>query len=748
MATNDLLIRISGDTKGFAAAMASVNGQLVQAQKTTEQTTRSFSSMGSSLSGVSAMLGGAFSVGALTSFAQSAVQARAQMDSLERGLTAVMGSGQRATVELEKLKEVAKLPGLGFQEAVRGSINLQAAGFNADTARRALQGFGNALATVGKGKAELDGVITALTQIAAKGKVSAEEINQLAERVPQIREIMRGAFGTANTEALQKMGISAQQFIQKVIGELEKLPKVTGGLQNDLENFSDQWTELMSRMGKIVQPAVSFTLEWLSKLSKGITDAFSNWDELMRLYDKIEQREAAIAGISKRQSFLGLGDFGGKSLDDAKAYLDMVKKIQELEEKTSRARGDRGSSGWNTGITVAGFKPTMAPAASRIHINIIDDTTKALTKKTVSAKEAAAAAKLLGAAMQGPVTEAELMAQNFRDVGKAVHDLQMREQADQVNLAAKAWVNIVERIKEGTYAMEEYRSVVIDTPAFLGPDGLNEALAGADQAAAAQRAKEGLKDLSIQYGTVLRDAKASYKGQSAAMREVSTVLTDMSRDIAKVIMGGGKLKDVFLNAAKSMAEAMLRLVIQGAFVKLGEAIGKSIGDIGSLGKKMSEVFKDLNKALGLSGSSASTESSSSGVSAGGGSGGGGDSIAQWINAASSVINNFQNKRMETTMNAVEWNTRKSSLHLEGILDKVNQHLPGIDDLNRRMNEAGVNGYRVYTTDNQLALAGIVAGGSGGGGAFSTTINFSGAWIGYRDVDTFVDDLVRRIKSRL
>jgi len=206
-----------------------------------------------------------------------AIEAATKMDSLGRGLIAVTGSAAAAAGELIKLREVAKLPGLGLEEAIKGSINLQAAGFSADLSRKALLGFGNALATVGKGKADLDGVITALSQIASKGKISAEEINQLAERVPQIRKIMEAAFGTANTEVLQKMGIDSQTFVEKVTNELNKLPKVTGGMGNAFENFSDTVTNSFASIGEAINNAVGIasTLDKVSKVIEGLTERFA-----------------------------------------------------------------------------------------------------------------------------------------------------------------------------------------------------------------------------------------------------------------------------------------------------------------------------------------------------------------------------------------------------------------------------------------------------------------------------------------
>lgn len=195
------------------------------------------------------------------------VKAAADMDSLTRGMTAVTGSASATRAQLARLSDVAKLPGLGFREAVQGSINLQAAGLSANTSERALRAFGNALATVGKGKADLDGVILALGQIASKGKVSAEEINQLAERVPQIRQAMIAAFGSADTERLGKAGIDATRFINGLIDQLLKLPQASGGAANAFENLSDSWFRARAAIGDQLLPAILPLIDGLAELA-------------------------------------------------------------------------------------------------------------------------------------------------------------------------------------------------------------------------------------------------------------------------------------------------------------------------------------------------------------------------------------------------------------------------------------------------------------------------------------------------
>jgi tape measure domain-containing protein len=181
------------------------------------------------------LLGGALAVAG----GAAAFGVASKMDSLTRALAGSSANAEDLTAQLTRLKEVARLPGLGFEEAIQGSVKLQAAGLSAQLAERSLKSFGNALALSGGGKDQLDGVITALGQISSKGEISAEEINQIAERVPQIRQLLSQAFGTSDTEAIQAMGLGSAEAIERIVAAAETLPKATGGFQNALENFQD-----------------------------------------------------------------------------------------------------------------------------------------------------------------------------------------------------------------------------------------------------------------------------------------------------------------------------------------------------------------------------------------------------------------------------------------------------------------------------------------------------------------------------
>jgi tape measure domain-containing protein len=250
---------IGADTTGFSAALAAAEGSLRRfAGNVDAQSKAASASFSSNLNKMSAAasqltsLGGGLTAGLtlpLAGLGIASVKAAGDIEALEKGFTATYKGSEPLQDALARVRELAKLPGLGLKEALQGATNLQAAGFSANLAARSLAAFGNALATVGKGKADLNGVGLALGQIASKGKISAEEINQLAERVPQIRGALKAAFGTADTQALNKAGISATDFVEGVTRELEKLPKVTGGINNAFENFSDSATKSLARLG-------------------------------------------------------------------------------------------------------------------------------------------------------------------------------------------------------------------------------------------------------------------------------------------------------------------------------------------------------------------------------------------------------------------------------------------------------------------------------------------------------------------
>ena len=206
----------------------------------------------------------------------ASLKAFADIERLQNGLTAIMGSSAAASVELEKLRKVAENPGLALPQVVKASATLQSVGMSADVARETITQFGNATARAGEGAETFDGVIVALGQISAVGKVTQEDLNQIKGRLPEFADVMKNEFGVVTAEAINKMGISAEDFITRSVSALGELERAQGGLGNTFDNLKDNVTASLAEFGKAINESLNLqaVAESLSKYIQGLVDGF------------------------------------------------------------------------------------------------------------------------------------------------------------------------------------------------------------------------------------------------------------------------------------------------------------------------------------------------------------------------------------------------------------------------------------------------------------------------------------------
>ena len=255
---------LTADSSGLRREFDRARGALEDYERFT---VRAFGGAAGAIAGVGAVI---IAVTIATKASIAILEGYAPFDSMVQSLKLVEGTASATSARLETLRQMARDPGLGFEEAVAADVRLRSAGLSAEVSAGAIKGFANALASVGGGKDEFDGIVRALGQISAKGVVAAEEINQIAERLPQIRALMTDAFGTANTEELQKRGITSQQFIEAMVVSLGKMPRAVGGVQNTLDNFSDDWKGLKTQA---LEFGVTMAGQWIKNVGGAMQQA-------------------------------------------------------------------------------------------------------------------------------------------------------------------------------------------------------------------------------------------------------------------------------------------------------------------------------------------------------------------------------------------------------------------------------------------------------------------------------------------
>jgi tape measure domain-containing protein len=195
----------------------------------------------------------------------AAIKAGSDMESLTMGLKAVMKTSEATAAEMAKLRDVAKLPGLGLEEAVKGTIRLQILGNSANESRRIMAELGNALAVVGGGREDFNEVIRQLSQLGAVGKVTKENLDPIIERIPQLAAIIKEKFGAEAlgdpAKTFEKLGISSQQFIQIITDELAKGERAGNTYKNSWENIEMAAKDAAAEFGKTLLPIAQRVLD-------------------------------------------------------------------------------------------------------------------------------------------------------------------------------------------------------------------------------------------------------------------------------------------------------------------------------------------------------------------------------------------------------------------------------------------------------------------------------------------------------
>lgn len=216
----------------------------------------------------------------LAAFGATAIKSAGDIESLTLALKSQLGTADAAAKELNLLTDAAKNPGLGVEQAVRGSVRLQGVGFAAEEARRVLIQMGNAIAATGGSAQELDAVTKQFAQMTSKGRVLQEDVSVLSENMPGLAQLMQKAFGTSSVEAIRAMGVSGKDFVLRITEAAEALPRVESGIKNGIGNAIDSLKQSAAKVGFAINEAFNVTgvIESVSSAVLTLAQGFSSLD--------------------------------------------------------------------------------------------------------------------------------------------------------------------------------------------------------------------------------------------------------------------------------------------------------------------------------------------------------------------------------------------------------------------------------------------------------------------------------------
>ncbi|WP_161883844.1 tape measure protein [Deinococcus alpinitundrae] len=174
------------------------------------------------------------------------VRLAGDMEQAQTAFTTMLGSGQKAQAFLADLADFAARTPFELVGLRDSSRRLLAYGFQAKDIIPVLTAVGNAVGALGGGKDMLDGVTLAIGQIFAKGKVMAQEMNQLAERGIPAWKLLADKIGVSIPEAMKMAengAISASTAIPAILDGLQT--RFAGGMAAQSKTLLGLWSNTM-----------------------------------------------------------------------------------------------------------------------------------------------------------------------------------------------------------------------------------------------------------------------------------------------------------------------------------------------------------------------------------------------------------------------------------------------------------------------------------------------------------------------
>jgi len=758
-----LIVKITGDASGFKGVADSLTRDLNSIASRADKVGGSISSLGSTLSvGLSAPL---LALGGV------AVKASADMDSLRRALVTTTGSASEASKQFARLEEIAKLPAIGLEEAVRGSIRLQNYGLSAELAEKAMRGFSNAIGSSGGSADDTNEALRQLGQTFGRQKVTMDNLRIILERVPQAAKIIREEFGSAAladpATALEKLGVNSEQFVTVLINRLNEAQKVAPGLKTEIENLGQEFQKTAAAVGDQLAPAIKDMIGYMSDGLKTVADFAKGFADMPKPVQQIGLAfgaflvTAPLVVTAVGTIITNFGVIAGAAGTIGTAVAGFATTLGTYGAATSAAVGLMAGA-WVAGAAVAVYSVgTLVSAFYELYAaqSKLDTSTNSLAFSIeklldrvrkqhpevgalelqyragkLSAEDFSAELRRLASGMESTTVQGTASKPVIKGLGeehgKAAEAVTKHAKAmEMAKLPSADLLALFERMKDAAQQKQEQigkLADIMDRYGVVTADAALKAARSLDILFQSYRQLSDAPDLGnlnrIDFsklpkvkdvinsgidpklsapmpgdfdafkrsgrnigpeGMLTREQadaiKERYKqvgaAGKAAMRQVSTVVTDLSRGIAGIIFEGGKMGDMLQKVAKQAGQAITRELIEGALKNLSTRLLEVGGIFGKVFGGGTGVVKSVSGGMGdLGGSSAGGIGGAASAAAGGVTGMV-SAVAAVGSLISGIVGNFQMMGMNKTLDLIEHEVRYSQIHLLNTLNKANEYWP-------------------------------------------------------------------------
>lgn len=503
------------------------------------------------------------------------VTAAAQMEQLRSGLTAVTGDAAKAGKELEFVRLVAARIGAEVTEVGRAFLGLSAAtkgtAVEGEPTRQVFEAVATAMGKAGKSSAETANALQALSQMASKGVVQAEELRgQLGEALPGALNAAAKGMGITTVELMKLVEegkIAASDLfpaLAKGLNDLYGSAPSAQTLSQELTNVKNAFTEMAANIGdsgglaplktgaEFAQAAIltlELTLIGVGKSIGAVAAAIANWDfsGLKESFAEIEResRDKLLKAASHNELLRN----SIKSSGDQALIAGLAQ--QELAKSTQQA----GQAAAAQGLIWVNLASDYGKVLEAVREQIAQ-AEKSVIARDAEGKASVALAAAFGTETQQREAQAKAAQANAQELEKLAQLKTTELNVMQAELAALKALATEHGKLDGakTKQLQELEKQI----ALRQQDAdkaVAQAQAGRLAAESAKLEAEAYKDNSARLGE-LRDAYERTRAKLEEVRAARAAGKATAEDVTKAELEAGKAALVYRDALQDQMRAI------------------------------------------------------------------------------------------------------------------------------------------------------------------------------------------------
>lgn len=247
------------------------------------------------------------------------------------GFSTLLGDAKGQQM-MDNLDEFARVTPFQTSGVISSAQKMLAMGWDPEKIIEDLGTIGDAAAATGKGTEGLDSIVRALSQIKSKGKLSSEELNQLAEQgISAKRYLAEGLGYGSGDKGLMKL---SEDLEDGAIGAEKAIKLITEGMKEYKGMMQSTANETVSGLKAQIEDTFEINIfrKWGQGLQSGARKAFGTVIELL------DNSEQALGDVG--DMLYGLGEIASNFVADKLEGL--VSKIKEITSSDEFQDADLG----------------------------------------------------------------------------------------------------------------------------------------------------------------------------------------------------------------------------------------------------------------------------------------------------------------------------------------------------------------------------------------------------------------------